>query len=190
MSRLERSSGVRYPGRMKIVSKLPNLFDQYSVPENRVTNALLQTLASSDRLLVSFLRQFLPPDSWGGFRQVEVHAQTQPEGKAEFVLAQSKGIPDGWFVFGDGSLEHQLDTTGFARLRKGRTLVKPNPELFDLFVAALRTCAGNRRINAEFNLITRFWYRSTPEARTEEFRHTMVDALAAFSGLYGFLGGQ
>jgi len=416
---------------MKIVTRLPNLFDQYSVPENRVTNALLQTLVSSEQLLLRFLERFLPHDLWNGFRQVEVHAQTQPQRTGQKAGgSRSVAVPDGWFIFGsgsgeperlvllevkiergkasgeqldrhvqqarrrtgcnailgllltpddkdplpalprtsqawtwvswrdvhrflrpfrtnlrpgsaaqnlahslaeflemneivgfagidfadgydvatarsvlkalraeiagdvarvypgltkskgtvmdpwdvfapadagnftdsihlvlgldqhrvdiritlpnhcgpgwrrlrallssdkemghlkklmsearqrlpnlallvtqrhfvarrfdyeDGRFELDLDTTDFARLQDGKTLVKPNPKLFDLFVAALRTCAGNRSINAEFNLNTRFWYKTTPEVRTEEFRHTVVDALAAFRELYDFL---
>lgn len=42
-----------------LVSQLPNLFDQYSQYENRVTNALLQTLASSPSLARSFLQEFV-----------------------------------------------------------------------------------------------------------------------------------
>ena len=38
---------------------LRNIFDQYQVPENRVTNALLQTLQRDRRLLDSFLKKVI-----------------------------------------------------------------------------------------------------------------------------------
>jgi hypothetical protein len=46
-------------GNQETEAGLPNIFNQYSVDENRVTNALLQTLASSPSLSRSFLKEFL-----------------------------------------------------------------------------------------------------------------------------------
>ncbi len=90
-----------------IIGELPNLFDQYSQHENRVTNALLQTLASSPRLFQSFLRVFL------GIRvrlrkdRVVITAQKRPHGRGDRpegvqAAGERDSIPDGWIVCDEG----------------------------------------------------------------------------------------
>lgn len=87
-----------------LVPELPNLFDQYSQYENRVTNALLQTFASSHRLTRTFLADCV------GMRcrahdVLEMSTQKRPGGKGdrgegEGASRQDEGktVPDGWIV--------------------------------------------------------------------------------------------
>jgi len=90
----------------KVRAQIPNLFDQYSQPENRLTNALLQTLASSRRLSVAFLKDFL----WircSPYEAIEISSQKRPggiedRGEAAQPHGESATIPDGWIVSKDG----------------------------------------------------------------------------------------
>ena len=90
-----------------IVSGLPNLFDQYSQYENRVTNALLQALAVSPRLLQSFLREFLGFHAPLGRATVEISAQKQPRGRGDQLETETgagerDSVPDGWIACEEG----------------------------------------------------------------------------------------
>jgi hypothetical protein len=86
----------------KLRAQIPNLFDQYAQPENRLTNALLQTLASSRRLAAAFLKDFIgircsPHES------IEITSQKRPGGVRDNGQSAKRGsdpetIPDGWIV--------------------------------------------------------------------------------------------
>ncbi len=89
--------------KLMMTSELPNLFDQYSQYENRVTNALLQTLATSPRLARSFLKDFVGIQFHPRRERLILTAQKRPgaqgdrTGAAE-IHAERDTIPDGWLV--------------------------------------------------------------------------------------------
>jgi hypothetical protein len=62
---------------------LPNIFNQYSVDENRVTNALLQTLASSPSLSRSFLKEFLSLRVRTRRAAIVISAQKRPKAQGD-----------------------------------------------------------------------------------------------------------
>lgn len=84
---------------MKIENRLNNIFDQYDVEENRITNALLQALAGNKDLLRSFLAKCLKINI-GKSAQVVISAQKEPfaEGDTEENREKIEGIPDGWII--------------------------------------------------------------------------------------------
>jgi hypothetical protein len=84
---------------MRIISQLNNIFDQYNLPENRVTNAFLHTLAQNVSLLKTFLSQHF------GIRlnkqsQIVISAQKHPFsiGDVEEQPQEMESIPDGWII--------------------------------------------------------------------------------------------
>lgn len=84
-------------------SDLPNLFDQYSQEENRVTNALLQTVAASPRLARSFLHYFARLDYNPRKEKVVVSCQKKPEGQGDRLTSvktkkEIGTVPDGLIV--------------------------------------------------------------------------------------------
>lgn len=87
-------------------SGLPNIFDQYSVDENRVTNALLQTLASSPSLSRSFLKQFLKLRVRARRADIVISAQKRPKvqgDRNDTARAEKERdtVPDGWIYCED-----------------------------------------------------------------------------------------
>ncbi|SRR5713226_6096177 len=85
-------------------SQLPNLFDQYDLYENRVTNALLQTLSASNKLAVSFLRKFLNAKYIARRDRLVIVSQKRPAGAGDLPAGSNKGkknrrtIPDGLII--------------------------------------------------------------------------------------------
>src|SRR5215211_795906 len=75
-------------GEMPGLSRLRNIFDQYSQPENRVTHALMTALDQDRRLLSLFLRELLEVEPPGQPETLSVLEQGYP-GEAE-----QRGIPD------------------------------------------------------------------------------------------------
>jgi len=95
------------PSRAIISSDLPNLFDQYIQYENRITNALLQTLAASPRFLRSFLDEACGIRLRSDRDRVVVSAQKRPRGRGdrsdgEDAAAERDSIPDGWMMCEEG----------------------------------------------------------------------------------------
>lgn len=82
---------------MKIISKLNNIFDQYNVEENRVTNAFLQTLVNNECLCAKFLSYFkvnLKKNS-----VVIISCQKKPFSVGdESDTEEIDSIPDGWII--------------------------------------------------------------------------------------------
>jgi hypothetical protein len=72
-----------------------NLFDQYKLPENRLTHALLSTLTYDRRLLSHFLRRYVKGVRFNE-RTLEVAEQTMP-GDPEPTMPDNfnKSLPDG-----------------------------------------------------------------------------------------------
>ena len=60
------------------LSRLRNIFDQYSQPENRVTHALMTALDQDRRLLSLFLRELL---------------EVEPPGQPETLSVLEQGYP-------------------------------------------------------------------------------------------------
>jgi len=87
---------------MSIDSRLNNIFDQYDVEENRVTNAFLQTLAKSRDFLKAFLNKHfnISPEKSAN---VIISAQKKPfaEGNTEEDKEKIEGIPDGWIIINE-----------------------------------------------------------------------------------------
>ncbi len=84
---------------MKITSNLNNIFDQYTLEENRVTNAFLQTLAKNNTLLKDFLARHLKI-SIGEKSNIIVSSQKKPSalGDLKDDKGMNAGIPDGWII--------------------------------------------------------------------------------------------
>jgi hypothetical protein len=81
--------------------RLPNLFDQYEVEENRVTNALLQTLAISPGIVEGFLNHFIRGISIGEIAFIELSEQGVPKKNgtdAPEVKETRESVPDGWLI--------------------------------------------------------------------------------------------
>jgi hypothetical protein len=90
-----------------ITAELPNLFDQYSQYENRVTNALLQSLASSTSLLQSFLRVFVGIPFRPRKDRIAITTEERPYGRGDRQVGEKapgerNSIPDGWIVCDQG----------------------------------------------------------------------------------------
>ena len=89
--------------RKMVTSELPNLFDQYSQYENRVTNALLQTLATSPRLARSFLKEFIGIQFNPRRERLILTAQKRPGAHGDRAgtpgnQSEWDSVPDGWLV--------------------------------------------------------------------------------------------
>ncbi|MFA7677555.1 MAG: hypothetical protein WCY34_05230 [Candidatus Omnitrophota bacterium] len=84
---------------MKIESHLNNIFDQYDLEENRVTNAFLQTLAKNSDILKRFLNRYLNIHI-GKTANIKISAQKEPFSLGDIQGDREKieGIPDGWIV--------------------------------------------------------------------------------------------
>ena len=65
---------------MKIESHLNNIFGQYDLKENRVTNAFLQALAKNNSLLKKFLNKHFNINP-GKNANVVISAQKEEKGK-------------------------------------------------------------------------------------------------------------
>lgn len=84
---------------MKIESRLNNIFDQYDLEENRVTNAFLQALAKNSVLLKKFLNKYFSINLSKN-ANIVISAQKVPFalGDTEEDREKIEGIPDGWIV--------------------------------------------------------------------------------------------
>jgi len=81
--------------------QLPNIFDQYEVEENRVTNALLQTLAISPKTVKRFLKRFAPEVSTREIVSIELSEQGIPRSNqpdAQKLKDAKESVPDGCFI--------------------------------------------------------------------------------------------
>lgn len=87
---------------MKIQNRLNNLFHQYDVEENRITNAFLQTLARSDRLLRVFLDRYFEIQLKEK-AEIVISCQKTPFnlGDTEKDHGKIQSTPDGWIVIDD-----------------------------------------------------------------------------------------
>lgn len=59
-------------------TRLTPLFDQYSNQENRLTHALMHTLAGSERILSKFMKQVLGIKCNLKGREIEITTQKRP----------------------------------------------------------------------------------------------------------------
>jgi len=132
-------------------NNLPNLFDQYDTEENRVTNALFQTLAISSKLAERFLKQFIPGISTRDIISLELSEQGVPQRPNIHRLdlpRKNESVPDGWFIL-RGQDNNVVDivvveskiTKGSANKRqllrhlaKARRRYQPDKEVFALLI--------------------------------------------------------
>lgn len=87
---------------MKIQSHLNNIFDQYDMEENRVTNAFLQALAQNTNLLKDFLARYFKIQV-SNTVNIVISSQKEPFllGDIEEEKERAEGIPDGWIIIKD-----------------------------------------------------------------------------------------
>jgi hypothetical protein len=80
---------------------LRNIYDQYSQPENRLTHALLASLAEDRRLLNAFVRWVLGKNV--NRERIEVLEQSLPGERQDLSEeeAERRGLPDGCITDGD-----------------------------------------------------------------------------------------
>ncbi len=93
--------------------------------------------------------------------------------------------------FVDGLVQVDMDTTEFGREERGRTQVRKNRQLFELFVSAVKDAPVS--VNREVNFITKFYYNDPNyknQLKHAEFGKTLISALAAFKPLYDYLTEQ
>ena len=84
---------------MQIHSNLNNIFDQYHVEENRITNALLQTLARNRELLKVFLQRYFGISPKRNSKVV-ISCQKEPfsTGDQAENQVEIQSVPDGWII--------------------------------------------------------------------------------------------
>lgn len=85
------------------MERLPNLFESYDQPENKLTFSLLQTLTCDDRLVRAFLRWSIPGLSIPR-GAVSVYSQRKPAGGKGFRGGDPELYPtrpDGWRAIDD-----------------------------------------------------------------------------------------
>lgn len=90
---------------MKIdTDRLTPLFDQYSNQENRLTHALMHTLAGSDKILKAFLDQVLGIKRSIIGRELEITTQKRPFSQEDTDPDKVDSVPDGWIIDKQGGL--------------------------------------------------------------------------------------
>lgn len=80
-----------------------NIFDQFTVPENRLTHALMTALDCDRTLLRDFLQQIAPPMPAPRPTDIEITVQSLPGRQREVdgATADKRGIPDAWLTAAD-----------------------------------------------------------------------------------------
>ena len=87
---------------MRIINKLNNIFDQYHVEENRLTNSFLQTLAQNDDLLKTFLSYFDIPVKQKS--EIIISCQKKPFSTGDEIGSEKiESIPDGWLIIDENT---------------------------------------------------------------------------------------
>ncbi len=89
-------------------SKLRNLFDQYHQPENQVTNALLQTLETSDELKKRFFEKFVRIPLKRNSK-ITLQCQKIP-GEDENKPTTSGSVPDGLITDAENSIAVAIES--------------------------------------------------------------------------------
>lgn len=113
---------------MKIdTTRLTPLFDQYSNQENRLTHALMHTLAASDRILSGFMKEVLGIKSNLKGRDIEITTQKRPFSIEDMDSEKNDSVPDGWIIDnrdGIGVLIEVKDIKNSVRLGQLRAHLK------------------------------------------------------------------
>lgn len=87
---------------LRIINQLNNIFNQYHVEENRLTNSFLQTLAQNDDLLKTFLRNFNIPLKQNS--QIIISCQKEPFSTGDEIESEKiESIPDGWLIIDENT---------------------------------------------------------------------------------------
>ena len=114
---------------MKInASRLNPLYDQYSNAENRLTHALLHTLASSESLLSKFLKDIVTVRKVSRWGTYEICTQKVPFSHGDHDAREIESIPDAWIVDDSSRLEIAIEevkdkknTGGWSSCKDART---------------------------------------------------------------------
>lgn len=87
---------------MHIINQLNNIFDQYHVEENRLTNSFLQTLAQNGYLLKTFLRYFDIPVKQNS--KITISCQKKPFSTGDKIgNKEIESIPDDWLIIDENT---------------------------------------------------------------------------------------
>jgi len=78
-----------------------NVFDQYAQPENRLTHALMVTLANDNKLVRPFLK-FVKAKTIPPLKNIELGLQRVPGQKVDSIKDGKEGLPDGCLFDQDG----------------------------------------------------------------------------------------
>jgi len=130
---------------------LPNLFDQYDTEENRVTNALFQTLAISSKIAERFINTFIAGISTRNINSLELSEQGLPKKNSTDAIDFKKtneSVPDGWFILRDRNnnvsdiivVESKIIKSSAKKrqllrhLAKARRRFQPEKEVFALLI--------------------------------------------------------
>lgn len=121
-------------------SRLPNIFHQYVVDENRVTNALLQTLASSRSLTRLFLKQFLNLRVHTRRAAIVISAQKRPKAQGDRndtarAEKERDTVPDGWIYCEDEGWTVALESK-----------IRPNSVRLDQIYGHLKGLGSKNRV--------------------------------------------
>ncbi len=73
-----------------------NVFDQYDQPENRLTHALMVTLANDKKLVRPFLK-LVGVKRVPALKDIELGHQRVPGQKVDLIKDGKEGLPDGCF---------------------------------------------------------------------------------------------
>ncbi len=79
-------------------SRLNTLYDQFSNKENRLTHALLHTIAYSDWIFTDFLKRILGIKSFRKSGLFEITTQKVPLGHGDRDPDKAESIPDAWII--------------------------------------------------------------------------------------------
>jgi hypothetical protein len=137
-----------------------NLFDQYDQPENRLTHALVSSLANDPVLLHKFIKWVtgeMAPSSQLSVVEQNLPGDEEPQDEEE---AERRGLPDGWIFNNDGwclvvesKIESQLYRDQLERHR--RTAERRGFD--DIHLVALVTVLPNPNVVSGTNVKVRKW---------------------------------
>ena len=184
-----------------------NVFDQYNQPENRLTHALVCTLARDPRLLQQFSVRWATgrPAPVGALRIVE--QQLPGESEVSEELAERRGIPDAW-IYTDAGWALLIESKVGARVSLDqvcRHLATAHRHGFENPVLLLLTARGARPIEGD-GVLAKTWsdlyvwlckecsgsdwartltdYLAIAEARLVADEYLTAGALTVFAGIH------
>jgi hypothetical protein len=183
-----------------------SIFDQYDVPENRLTHAMVCCLAEDRRLAAAFIR-WVAPELMRGRIRLRILEQQVP-GQVATDEEQAKGLPDAWLFDPDGDwallVESKIaSSVGIDQLRRHLNMAR---RCDFRFVRALLITTGPCRLRLPRRVIHKTWselytwfgrrvrdsqwawrlvdYMRAAEARLVAEGYLMAGTLTRFDGLH------